>query len=386
MTTLNVSLTDTLQTTLGQAGVWAYAVFFETVTDPVTGDPVVVPRWTDMVLDGVVQSSGNFQIALPQAQGLKVYYIVQSQDSASPADLKSIITQQSDINWGSASTNDYRYDGFEVTLQNLAADAGNLSSVNGFGLPMSIVVPYDNGTSGSVGYAISGGQVVQDISGIGTGVYTFNYTEGPLAGQFRMAVSPTEVVGDPQYVDPPFASTDWDGYIQSLEGPQAEDIILTGQFNGAADANGVWHNGGYFAYQLQWDAAASQFWLAPLAQSTIQGYVAITPLALSQSIYSTLGNVAIYTSPTDAQPYSILQTGTVMNTGANNQWGKLLGEFLTGFTGGFYGRTGISANPDVSAPVNLAHNNNWDPSYAFGQNVVPPATAPAYQTYDPCPR
>ena len=27
-----------------------------------------------------------------------------------------------------------------------------------------------------------------------------------------------------------------------------------------------------------------------------------------------------------------------MNTGANNQWGKVLGEFLTGFTGGFVRR------------------------------------------------
>ena len=70
-----------------------------------------------------------------------------------------------------------------------------------------------------------------------------------------------------------------------------------------------------------------------------------------------------------------------MNTGANNQWGKVLLDLLTGFTAGFYDATGQSPNDKVTTPVDLNRDNNWEPTYAFGQNLSSlPSTA--YQTND----
>ncbi len=56
MTTLNLSLSTTLQTALGNAGVWSYAVYFDD-----NG-----ANWTDLVLNGVVQNAGTSTITLPE--------------------------------------------------------------------------------------------------------------------------------------------------------------------------------------------------------------------------------------------------------------------------------------------------------------------------------
>jgi hypothetical protein len=146
---------------------------------------------------------------------------------------------------------------------------------------------------------------------------------------------------------------------------------LSGQFNGAPDAGGVWHNGGYFAYQLRWDG--TNFWLDPLQSSQIEGHIQLTPTALQNSIYSTLGTANIYADPADP-PYL-----AGMNTGANNQWGKVLSEFLTGFTGGFYLNHATSPNSQVTGLVDLNQNLNWDPNYAF----TPLTPRVTYQTSDP---
>ncbi len=118
------------------------------------------------------------------------------------------------------------------------------------------------------------------------------------------------------------------------------------------------------------------FWLAPLDSSQIKGFIRLTPDNLANSIYSTLGAADIYTSKTDAAPFL-----ADMNTGANNQWGKVLLDLLTGFTAGFYNATGQSPNDKVATTVDLNRDNNWEPTYAFGQNLAsPPSTA--YQTND----
>lgn len=370
MTTLNVSLSTALQTTLGQTGINAYAVYFNSAGTGV---------WTTMVDDGTILLGGQYAIDLPDQAGLKVYFLIQSAGANTQPINSSTIPTQSAINWGTAASMDYRYDSFEVTLSGKATDAGNLTSVNGFGLPMSVVVPYANGSSASVGYGVTGGQIATDIADIGLSAnpYTYTYTAGPLAGQFRAALSPAETANsDPVVADPPFNASDWDGYVASLEGSAASQVLLSGMFNGAEDAAAAWHNPGYFAYTLEWDAAGGVFWLSPTEQSTIKGYIQITPSELTQNIYSTVTNVNVFTAKTDAQPY------LTMNAGYNNQWGKVLSEFLTGFTGGFYGQTGISPNPQVTAAINLGNNANWDPDYAFGRNVTP-GTDPGYQTSDP---
>ena len=187
MTDLNITLSGSLQAQLGQSGAWAYAVYF---------DSSGAPHWTALVNNGTIQSSGAVSISLPASfSGGKVYLLVQSQASSDPNDLESLITQQSDINWQNATNYDFRYDSFEVTLSGKSSDVGNLTSVNGFGLPMELSVPFDNGTTATAGYAISATTLVGDINDINnTQTYAYDYTSGPLSGTFRMAVSPTESV------------------------------------------------------------------------------------------------------------------------------------------------------------------------------------------------
>jgi hypothetical protein len=379
VTDINVGLSTQEQSDLSKAGVWAYAVYF-------TGSGAVA-HWTTLVNDGTVLSGGTSVLTMPtNFPSGKVYFIVQSETAGSPS-LTSEITSESALNWQSATTYDFRYDSFEVTLQNGADDKGNLTSVNGFGLPMEVSVPYQNETTAtitsSVGYAVSGATItsdIGDIKGTGTTDTTTNYTysTGPLQGQFRMAVSPAIATENNSPVtDSPFNTADWNQYIISLEGTQAEDVILNGWFNGAKDAGSIWHNSGFFAYQLEWDSTNQVFWLAPLASSEIKGYIKITPADLANSIYATIGTVEIYASTTDATPY------LTMNTGANNQWGKVLSQLLVGFTGGYYGETGNSLNTlNPSGTVDLNKDFNWDPTYAFHSNLAstPPTT---YQTDDP---
>ncbi|QTL03131.1 hypothetical protein J5J86_20610 [Aquabacter sp. L1I39] len=363
MTTLSVNLTPTLQTTLQQPGVWAYAVYFDS-----TG-----PVWNPLVENGQLQTTaGALDIALPTTfNGGKVYFLIQSQDSSQPYDLTTLITGEDNINWTSAQTYDFRYDSFEVSLLSAPGDAGNLTSVEGFGLPMSVAINYSNGTSASVGYGITGSALFQQIADIDASkTYVYDYTSGPLAGDPRAGISPSQAVGlSPP--NPAFQASDWDAYIQSLENTTAASAItLAGYFNGAPDANGIYHNEAFFSYQLQWDASENVFWLAPTESSNVKGYIKITPDNLADSIYSTLGTVEIYTNQTDTTPYQILgSTSPEMNTGLNNQWGEVLTQFLTGFTAGYYGTTGASPNGAVTTPIDLNANWNWDPTYAFGHNL-----------------
>ncbi|MCP4306105.1 MAG: hypothetical protein GY788_14745 [bacterium] len=374
MTTLNVHLSDQLEATLGVAGVWAYAVYFD-------GSPV----WAPLVENGVVQSSGDVAIPLPaQLSGGKVYFLVQSQAISQPHNLHNLITKESEINWGNASDWDFRYDSFEVTLKNGPDDDGNLTSVNGFGLPMELSVTYDTGETDTRGYGVTANDLFDKLKNVGNGEVVFDFNDGPLKDAPREAISPSEAVGL-NSADVPFKASDWDAYITALQKTDL-GIELAGFFNGAADANGVWHNAGFYSYALEWDSKEKAFWLSPAENSEIQGYIKITPDDLANSIYSTLGNVGIYTSKADTEPYKIFKHAPYnsgdysMNSGENNQWGEVLTQLLTGFTAGFYETSGKPINPKATTAIDLGKNWNWDPTYAFGKNLDGPP-APFHDAY-----
>lgn len=359
MTTVAVVLSSTLQSTLGQDGVWAYAVHF--TPNPVAHQPDIA-HWKDIVLDGAIQDGGSVSIPMPSEYiSGKIYFLIQSLDaSGPPSTLKTDITAQGQayINWDNASANDFRYDSFELNLSGKATDVGNLTSVNGFGIGMSVTVGTD-----TRGYSKSANDIFADIIDASpAGSQNFDFTAGPLAGPpalQRMALSGAEGVAE----GAAFAASDWDAYISSLQS-QASDIQISGWFNGAPDSAHIWHNAGFYSYTLDWDG--TNFWLDPAANSEIKGHIQISPADMANSIYSTLGTVDVFTNKTDATPYL-----NDMNTGANNQWGGILTQFLTGFTGGYYGGTGNSLNPLVTGTIDLNKNWNWDPTYAFGENGTP---------------
>ncbi len=380
MTTLNVNLSAALRSNLlgSDNGVWVYAIFFDANgaahTTTLVDNGAAVTQAPATSEDATV-TDGNAAIPLPVSfSGGKVYLLVQSQDSSNTNDLATLIDEQSKINWLNADDWDFRYDSFEVTLGNSINDVGNLTSVNGFGLPMELSVTYSDGSTSTRGYNVTGTELFTQLEGTSSQTVVDTYSAGALQGTPRMAISPTEAVGaNPP--DPAFAASDWNAYIASLQ-TSDPGITISGFFNGAPDANHVWHEGGFFSYTLEWDAAQETFWLNPGANSEIKGFIRITPADLADSIYSTLGDVGIFTNKDDAEPYRILHDTNFasgpysMNTGENNQWGEVLTQFLTGFTAGFYGTQGQSLNPLVTDPIDLNDNTNWDPTYAFGQHLA----------------
>ncbi len=123
------------------------------------------PHWITLVDNGAVQNAGTSAIALPETYIVdKIYFPVQSQDASQPHDLDSLITKESDINWGYAKNWQFRYDSYEVTLQDGPIDVGNLTSVNGFVLPMALSVDYGDDTTGMRGYDIPASEFFNTVS------------------------------------------------------------------------------------------------------------------------------------------------------------------------------------------------------------------------------
>jgi hypothetical protein len=394
-TTLTVSLTPAMQDELSQPGVFAYEVHFSG-TDP-TADAV----WTQLNPNFTAASTTNIGLLYPFDSG-KVYLVVESTSGSTP-DLFSggsgtantgAIQKEGDLNEVNAQQYDFLYDSFELTLHGAgklaAADAGNLTEINGFGLPMEVEAYYSGGTTATVGYNISGSQIESEISDINTNnKYTYNFTSGALAsgGDLRLAVSPgTSTSGATPPIPIPFSPTDWQGYVTSLESySNSHQIILTGEFNGAPDG-GYWHNGGYFAYQLSWDSQTNGgvFWLTPVSGSQIQGAIQITPENLEDSIYDTLGSATIYTSSGGTVPFSGggLSSGGAMGVTANNQWGIVDRQLIVGLDGGFIENEGVSSNSLIPGNIDFDDSYNWDPTSAY-TSISSPIITPGTQTYDP---
>lgn len=370
MTDLNITLSSDLRNQLTTASAAAGHVNFQIVIFDESGTtPIYQQTYTDSSIP-----SSTINITLPTtAESGKAYFIIQSQGTTTAA---LNITQQSDINWTDAQDKNYRYDSIEFNLSGSPNDKANLTSVAGFGTGMILQVPNGSTTeSASFQYSASTLQNTYLHSiGANNQDTLATFSDGPLKNSVREAISPTTSVG--QAAGQPgagvYSNTQWASYIDSLQNAAAADKVhIAGYFNGAKDANGVYHNGSFYSYHLEWDAAQHVFWLSPTEQSQVQGYIKIDPTELQNSIYSTLGDVEIYKSKSDTTPYQILDNGgSAMNVGDNNQWGTALRDFLTGFTAGFYGVNGQSLNAEVTSPIDLNNNWNWDPTYGFGQHLV----------------
>ena len=342
-------------------GVYADAVWF---------DSNGTAHWKDFVNNGTIQNNaGSFTIAVPDdITGGKLYFLVQSIDPTDTADvITNAIGTQAQINWANAASLDFGFDSFEFTLNNSPDDVGNLTSVVGYGLPIGVSVAA-NGTTASVGYGISGSTLTGDLADININV-TNTYTAGALINLFREAVSPaTSVTPNEGVANPPFNTSDWNSFVAGVEN-YASDIVLTGLFVGTEDAAGTFHNSGYFAYQLTYEAG--NFFLDPISGSQIHGTIEISPTQLADSIYQTTGTADII-NPDG----STFLAG--MNVGYNNQWGAVLRDLFIGFEAGYYGVSGAPINPQGSSTVDLDQNYNQSPFYAYGQNTASATPAPVF--------
>jgi len=378
MPAVKVAVGTNMATQLGTPGVQGWAVYFNA-----NG---INPVWTQLTGTGA-------SLNLPNQKGLKVYFILQSMSpgvtavhtggsAGSPTDpiqTESQITPTGTPS--SAQTLNYRYDSFEVTFTPAPADAGNLTDINGFGIPMAVEVVYSGTsptTSASRGYMISGGVVgtsgtiwneLQSAGGSGSIQY---YAPGGGLTGARMAISPATALAN-NVGGTSYSSSNWNPYIAALGASSAtsagsagsagaQQIQIAGYFNGAPDGNHVWHNAGFYAYNVT--TSGGNFVLTPGATSQIQGTITITAADLANSIYMTLGNATV------SGLANVDGTGNnstlTMNTGANNEWGAVLRDFIAGFTGGYWNATATSLNSQITTPLVLNKEWNQDPTYAFG--------------------
>ncbi len=118
---------------------------------------------------------------------------------------------------------------------------------------------------------------------------------------------------------------------------------MAGIFNGAADASGEWHNQAFYSYAVTFDGA--NFVLTPDDISQVKGIVKITSANLAANIYAVdaLATANIY-SIVNGQEVLYEENAFV---GANDQFGKLFTQLLTGLDLGYFGQTGLSPNQNA---------------------------------------
>ena len=342
---------------------------------------------TTLVADGSIQGTNdtipvtllNSAVATDSAfVSGKVYFVIEHTGATS--EIGTQVTLQSDLNVTNAASDGFVYDSIEMNLTgatgNDAYDVANLTSVNGFALPMEISA----GTN-TVGYHVNGETLISMLTTNEghTSIDIGHFVTGTAAADFPMALSPSSVIssGIPNPTGVTFQATNWASYVMAVGTAAQSDptaIAISGMFNGAADQNTIYHNSGFFSYDLTYDPTATLdvngttetgvFMLVPTATSQIQGVIALATAELENSIYETLGTAEIFGSTAD-----VINGATAdftVGTGANDQWGAVLRSFLVGFTAGYYGGEGKSINPQSAGTIDLDNAVNWDPSYAFG--------------------
>jgi hypothetical protein len=410
-TTLTVNLSAALKTTIqglanGGEGLYIYAAGYVGKT----GLPIAANGIDNYItiVDGSAPNPtvpDSVTINLPSlVDGGKIYFIIQSVTAGNPSGLFGSggrITEESDLNWGNAGLagNDFRYDSFEFSLLGLAGDAGNLTDVNGFGIPMSVSIGYPNGAATQTrGYKVDAADIFSQISGITAtpGALIQEFTEGPLQGTHRMAAAPATALTQPT----PFgaSATDWRPYVESLGVTGAiRDLKISGYFNGAPSVEWMdyaaapggklqyseYHNPGFYSYTVEYapdpglHVYSGTYVLTPTSNSQIKGTIKIKTAELENSIYSTLGSATIQNPDGSSYQFSGLNTagevvvGPDMNTGANNQWGASFVKLLTGFIGGYFGSTATPLNPLLgTASSSLSDTSNFDPTFAFGGSIA----------------
>ena len=335
----------------------------------------------------------SIQIALPSTlNGGKVYFLIQSVAAGDASGLfdgvHPVITAKSDINWTNAQSSDFRYDSFEVSLLGLAGDAGNLTDVNVFGIPMAVEISYPNGGATQTrGYKVDGSTIFSDVATINGGALVYNYEHGPLS-------TPTRREPAGGGADDGGGGRRSSGRLgqrlarlrQSLGAAQASDIEIAGYFNGAYSVEWTTYNGTAYQYNEYHNPGGSIVHRVVGGGRRRQQEGQLCPDAdLEQpdpgrhhhhvgrsvdSIYSTLGSATVAYNGTDytftSQTAGVVSQTPDMNTGANNEWGATFVKFLTGFIAGYLGGTAPQLNPPAgSETIDLNKNWNYDPTFAF---------------------
>jgi len=420
--------------TTAPSGIWSSAIWFanndadsgylQLINDGNALAPILIKDATNTV------TGFKFNIPVFMEDSIRggVMYVTLASDISLTVDPFLNLTEGQINNLQSAQSGNFTFGTFEFTLTGGADDQGDLTAISTYGFPMSVTSLTGGQVVDSVGFKVAGSDIWAAISELGSttapSVYEFDASKGPLSSNL-FAITPTTSVGG-SFVPPegkqlPFSASDWYPYLDYLASSTGVSAKISGTYNGAvAPVNNwvdsttntqieVWHNAGFFDYEVSYHndlsvqvdgepLIISGFLLSPTATSQVKGYIVIPKGdevgitsdwngGLANSIYSTLGMAQVYAqdpSQIAGQSPFLFQEATsdnngstadpatseFFNVGANTQWGKIFTQFLTGLTAGYLGSTGTPLNPLDAGTVDLSQSWNWDPTYAFDQNLA----------------
>jgi hypothetical protein len=404
-----------------QGGVWAYLWNNAPPSDYVSPIAGASPNWTPLIANGSITSNvtlgsdGNYNVtisltdaATPKVTSGAIYLLLQSENPQTHNNLVTLIGSTEGNIQPNVQTWNYGYSQFEFTLQNLAADQGDLTAIPGFGQHLAVNISSLSGASR--GYAITGSAMTtaltnaEPAAALKYPTSTTGTPYSPLDGTTSMVISPSNGNFGPQF----YPSTNWSDYLDAFVTltATAGQVNISGMTNGEPDAAGIWHNSQYYSYNVQsvnftttggWGDAGTYFVFSPNAGSQTQGYFAISQATLQENLYAAgQGYATLWQSFENgvlSQPYTIPGSGpnNQFNPSANNEWGNIFTPFFTGFTAGYWDSQAQSSNPmDRGAagptnlgggPVDLNNTIYQSSSYAFDHNRI--GTPPTYQHNDP---
>lgn len=290
-------------------------------------------------------------------------------------DTSLIPNQASEI--ASDTTLKVRYDFVEVTYFGAQGDCADLSSVDQYGINLSMSITDSSGVrSGSVGYQANTNTLVERMRSIAdTAIYPAIYFDD--AGTFMRVISPLHT--------PKGTYTDMKDYVNSLC-TASDTIFLFDMYDGAkatyilTDSTSVDTTYGPkpFYYIALLSAANDSIILQPHSSvagnaAYLQGRIAVNKADLYDSTYNMIYacDGPFFVSPLSLVP--LLQDTIPDKVGFNDPWSTVVRNFLVGFNAGYYGTTYTLQNGSATYTANGNRSWDWNPLHAF----------PSGGTFDP---
>ncbi|MBC3876380.1 hypothetical protein H8K38_01020 [Undibacterium sp. FT79W] len=245
-----------------------------------------------------------------------------------------------------------RYDWIEITYDGSPTACANLTSVDQFGLAMSLsTLDATGGMLQSVGYQTDAATLIQQCQAVAPDAIVSD------GSQFLRVVSPLHI---------PAAYPSLQTYLHALEG---QSLRLTGKYDGGKDAKGYSHRARSFDYSCEFDLTQLNLRLTAHPDSQITGTIQIASADFMKMIYACDGQFNVPRS--SAGPF---QNGIGDSVGFNDPWSAVVRNFIAGFNLGFYGYS-----PSLNQHTyNCNHSWNWLPQFAF-QNTM--TGTPDYNRY-----
>jgi hypothetical protein len=280
----------------------------------------------------------------------RIYFFVQQGDASA--------ILESTSGFPADSTFLVRYDFIEITYKQNHYDVANLSSVDQFGLTLSMATFKSNIKNDSVGYKVSANNLISQLQNIRSnpqgGAPVFN---NDTNGRFIRVMSPLNAPG--AYFNMANYVKLW---VNSWISGAKDTIKIFGNYVGATaifpNNVSVKYSAKHFFYNATISTDHNSVVLAPdpsvaCKPAFLQGNITASITSLDSMIYPCDGN--FYVSPAVSQ-----LNGLPDRIGYNDPWGTVMRNFLVGFNTGYY--------ENAANGLNQNYSWNWNPDSAFKFN------------------